>query len=87
VTADGRSTNTNVPTAGGLVADLLAIEDWLDDIRGERPDDADQIDFDGECFGQYGATRIADVDGRGTVTLYTKGMGNAGYRYLGVKPE
>jgi hypothetical protein len=84
VTDAGQSTNTDTPTDGNLIADLVNLQAWLDDSRAERPNDADLIDFDGDCFGPYGAKLIAEYNGR-TVTLHIDRLGAAGTRYLGVK--
>lgn len=82
-TDDGRSCSTNGITksssnAGALVADLVALEDWIDDTRNDRPDEADTVEMD-----EDGMTVIAEMDDAGVVTIYTERMGASGRAYAG----
>lgn len=83
VAADGRSCSSNGITGrdshtGQLVAELVALEDWMDDARNDRPDEADTVKMD-----EDGMTVIAEIDDAGVVTLYTERMGAPGRNYAG----
>ena len=83
VTAGGRSCSSNGITksdgqAGQLVAELVALEDWIDDTRNDRPDEADTVEMD-----EAGMTVIAEIDEAGVVTIYTERMGASGSNYAG----
>jgi len=87
VTADGRSCSTNGITkrdsqAGQLVTELVGLEDWIDDTRNDRPDEADTVDMD-----EDGMTVIAEIDEDGVVTLYTERMGASSRNYAGTASE
>ena len=87
VTADGRSRSSNGITksdgqAGQLVAELVVLEDWIDDTRNDRPDEADTVEMD-----EDGMTVIAEIDEAGVVTLYTEQMGASGRNYAGMSEE
>lgn len=85
VTADGRSCSVvegvhkKSPQAGQLVGDLATVEDWIDDARNDRPDEADTVSID-----ENGMTVIAEIDDDGDLTIRTEHMGASGRAYAGI---
>lgn len=83
VLSDGRSCSMagvykGHSQAGQMLADIAAVEDWIDDTRKDRPDEADTVGWNEE-----GMIVIAERDG-GTITLHLDGVGASGAAYLGV---
>jgi hypothetical protein len=76
VTDDGRSIWTDRPNYSVLEQDLASLPDWIDDSRNDRPDDADQGDWDAD------ETLIAERDNDGALTIYEDRMGANGRLYL-----
>lgn len=83
VMPDGRSISDNSGDKGKMLADLILVADWIDDVRAMHKDDADHIDYEGACFGEYGAKLIAEY-ADGVVRIWPERMGAAGERYVGL---
>lgn len=66
------------PQAGHMLADLLALGEWIDDCRHDRPDEADLVGFD-----EPGMSVVAMLQD-GAATLYPDKMGVSASVYAGL---
>ena len=83
-TDDDRSCSTNgiaygSSQAGKLLADLYAVKDWIDDVRNDRPDEADTVIMDEDSM-----VVIAALLADGTMIVNTEHMGASGKAYAGI---
>jgi hypothetical protein len=68
---------------GGLLDELVSIEDWLDDARATQRD-SEPGRVDTVAMNQEGMIVIAEIDVNDVVTIHVGRMGASGREYAGV---